>query len=92
MRRRIDRWIDGDSGIFSDGSRFRLARVRAPERGQRGSSLATRTAAGMTGRSNGLVNVNVVGYSYGRQVVEMSNRDGSINNRLIGLGYRKQGI
>lgn len=31
MRKRIGRWNDGDSGYFTDGTPFRLARVRAPE-------------------------------------------------------------
>lgn len=86
MRKRIGRWTDGDSGWFTDGTGFRLARVRSPEKYQYGGSLATRRAAGMTGRYNGNVGVRVVGQSYGRKVVEMVNRDGSVNNRLIRRG------
>ncbi|RJQ21871.1 nuclease [Candidatus Woesearchaeota archaeon] len=90
-RKRIDHWHDGDSGYFTDGTPFRLANVRAPEKHQFGGSKATRTAAGMTSRSNGYVNVQVVGKSYGRSVVTMSNGDGSINTRLRRKGYWNKG-
>ena len=92
MKRKIKNWDDGDSGIFSNGQRFRLASVRAPENGRRGGSTATRSAAGMTGRSHGNVNVSVVGRdTYGRQLVNMSNKDGSINSRLRRRGYTNKG-
>jgi len=91
MRKRVRSWTDGDSGRFTDGTMFRLARVRAPESYQFGGSTATRRAAGMTGRYNGNVGVRVVGLSYGRKVVEMVNRNGSINNRLIRRGSRNRG-
>ena len=88
MKRKIRSWNDGDSGIFNNGKRFRLANVRAPESGKRGGSTATKSAAGMTGRTHGVVNVGVVGRDkYGRQLVNMSNRDGSINSRLRQRGY-----
>jgi len=91
VRKRIDHWDDGDSGAFTDGTRFRLARVGAPEKHQFGSKKATRTAASMTGRSKGFVNWNSVGKSYGRQVGNMSNKDGSINNRMVSKGYKNKG-
>jgi len=77
--------------VFTDGSSFRLARVRCPEKHQFGGSKATRTAAGMTGRSKGYVSVKTVGKSYGRDVVELSNRNGSINKRMRKKGYSKKG-
>lgn len=88
MRKRIEYWEDGDSGKFADGTPFRLARVGAPEKYQFGGSKATKTAAGMTGQSNGLVSIRVVGKSYGRDVVEMRNSGGSINNRMRQRGYK----
>jgi endonuclease YncB( thermonuclease family) len=92
LRRKIRKWDDGDSGQFSSGQRFRLAGVRAPESGKRGGSTATRSAAGMTGTTHGNVNVTVVGRdTYGRQLVNMSNRDGSINARLRKRGYTNKG-
>ena len=92
MRKKIKSWDDGDSGVFSNGQRFRLTGVRAPESGRRGGSTATRSAAGMTGRTHGNVNVSVVGRDkYGRQLVNMSNRDGSINTRLRQKGYTNKG-
>lgn len=91
IRKKIGSWVDGDSGRFTDGIPYRLARVRAQESYQYGSSTATRRAAGMTGRYNGNVGVRVVGQSYGRKVVEMINRDGSINNRMIRRGARNKG-
>lgn len=90
-RKRIKHWDDGDSGIFTDGTRFRLARVRAPEHYQFGGIRATKRAAGMSAQSNGFVDVKVVGQSYGRHVVEMRNLHGSINNRMIARGCWKKG-
>lgn len=91
QRKRVDYWIDGDSGVFVDGTHFRLANVRAPEKGTRGAKTATKAAAGMTGQSKGYVNVRVVGSSYGRKVVNMRNSDGSINSRMRKRGYRTKG-
>lgn len=90
-RKKVSKWDDGDSGKFADGTRFRLAGVHAPERHQFGGSKATRTAAGMTGQSRGVVNVKTVGRSYGRNVVEMSNSCGSVNERMRAKGYRNKG-
>ena len=80
QRKRIDHWIDGDSGMFTDGNYFRLARVHAPEKHQFGGERATRRAAGMSGQSSGNVSVQVVGQSYG-----------SINNRMLRRGYSSKG-
>lgn len=91
-RKRIKRWDDGDSGSFTDGIRFRLNRVRAPEKHQFGGETATRRAAGMTGRSNGFVNVDTVAKDrYGRLVVNMRNQDGPINKRLLKRGCKNKG-
>lgn len=91
-KKRIDSWKDGDSGKFTDGTPFRLARVRAPERHQFGGKTATRRAAGMSGKTRGFVNVKTVGRDkYGRKVVEISNKHGSINNRLLRRGSRNKG-
>ena len=91
-RKRIGTWHDGDSGKFTDGTKFRLQGVRSHERHQFGGSKATRTAAGMTGRTKGFVNVRTVARDrYGRVVVEMSNKDGSINKRMKNKGYRNKG-
>ncbi|MBT3582856.1 nuclease [Candidatus Woesearchaeota archaeon] len=91
MRKKIAYWTDADSGVYTNGERFRLAKVRAPEHNQRGASKATRTVAGMTGRSKGFVSTRKVGMSYGRSVVEMRNKDGSINNRMRKKGYTNKG-
>ena len=92
VKRKIQMWNDGDSGVFSNGVRFRLSGVRAPERYQYGGSTATRRAAGMTGQSNGIVNWHKVGKdSYGREVGIMTNPYGSVNNRLIRRGCRNKG-
>lgn len=91
-RKRIGCWIDGDSGYFTDGSKFRLAKVRAPEKHKSGGSTATRTVAGMTGRSNGYVRVNELARDkYGRSIVELWNKDGSINKRMLKKGYTNKG-
>ena len=92
VKKKIKNWRDGDSGIFSDGTEFRLARVRAPEKHQFGGSKATKVVAGMTGRSKGWVDVKPVGKDrYGRVIVEMSNKGGSTNGRLIKKGYKDKG-
>lgn len=92
MRKKIRKWFDGDSGVFSDGRKFRLSNVRTPEKHQFGGEKATRTVAGMTGRTGGKVNWNPVARDkYGRQVGKMSNRDGSINQRMRKRGYKNKG-
>jgi micrococcal nuclease len=91
--KRVARWCDGDSGSFKEGTKFRLANVRAPEKHQFGGSRATKVVSGMTSRSNGSVNVRIVGRDrYGRQIVNMSNKDGSINQRMRSKGYVNKGI
>ena len=92
VKRKVSKWEDGDSGLFSDGTQFRLARVRAPEKHQFGGETATRRAAGMTGQSSGFVNVQTMARdTYGRVLVELSNKNGSINNRLIRRGCKNKG-
>lgn len=92
VKKRIEQWDDGDSGLFTDGTRFRLNRVRAPESYQYGGETATRRAAGMTGKSNGIVDVQPIARDkYGRLIVEMRNQHGSINNRLLRRGCRGKG-
>lgn len=83
---------DGDSGTFSDGTEFRLANVRAPESKQHGGSKAKKVASGMVGRSKGRVTVEEVGRDkYGRILVKIKNKDGSINDRLRKKGYTNKG-
>ena len=92
MHKKILKWDDGDSGLFSNGQRFRLSRVRAPESYQFGGSTALKRAAGMSGRSGNIVGTKIVGRdSFNRLLVELSNKDGSINKRLIQRGCRNKG-
>lgn len=92
MKKKIKKWDDGDSGEFTDGTRFRLNNVRAPEKHQFGGTTATRRAAGMTARDNHQVNWNSVARDkYGREVGNMSNRDGSINERMRKRGSKNKG-
>jgi len=85
-------FVDGDSGRYSDGTKFRLANVRAPEKNRRGGSKAKRVASGMVGRSKGRVSIEEVGRDkYGRILVNMKNKDGSINKRLKKKGYTNKG-
>ncbi len=91
-RKRVKKWNDGDSGVFTDGKRYRLAGVRAPEKHQFGGETATRRAAGMTGQTKGVVNVSTVGRdTYGRLLVNMSNKHGSVNKRLQHRGCKNKG-
>ncbi len=92
VRKKVEKWDDGDSGKFTDGKRFRLSGVRAPEKNQRGGSTATRSAAGMTGQSKGRVNWTPVARDkYGREVGNMTNQHGSVNKRLIQRGSKNKG-
>lgn len=87
------KFTDGDSGVYvADGTRFRLISVRAPEKNQDGGSKSTRVASGMVGRSNGRVSIEEVGRDkYGRVLVNMKNKDGSINDRMRKKGYTNKG-
>lgn len=88
MKAKIRKWFDGDSGQFTGGQHFRLASVNAPERHQFGGTRVKHSVAGMTGRSHGTVNATVLGRDfYGRLLVNLSNRDGSINQRMRRKGY-----
>lgn len=92
FRKKVVELDDGDSGIFSDGKRFRLAGVRCPESHQFGGSTAKRTLAGMLARNDGVVNVKkVANDAYGRELVILSNTDGSINRRMLSKGYKNKG-
>lgn len=86
------KFTDGDSGTYSDGTKFRLSNVRAPESDRHGGSKAKRVACGMAGRSKGRVSIEEVGRDkYGRILVNMKNKDGSINERLRKRGYTNKG-
>jgi micrococcal nuclease len=92
IRKKIKKWHDGDSGVFSNGEKFRLARVRAPEKNRKGGSTALRSASGMSSRTNGRVSVERVARDkYGRSIVEIKNKHGSINDRLRKKGYTNKG-
>ena len=91
-RKRIKEWLDGDTPKFSSGEVARLARVRAHEKHQFGGPTATKTAAGMSGRSKGFVYVKQIARDrWGRPIVEIKNKDGSINDRMIKKGYKNKG-
>ncbi|NPE28670.1 nuclease [Methanococcoides sp. SA1] len=89
---RTVKFVDGDSGFFADGTPFRLENVRAPEKNQYGGLKAKKVASGMAGRSKNYVNIEEVGKDkYGRTLVKMKNKDGSINERLRKKGYTNKG-
>ena len=91
-KKKVKSWADGDSGVFSDGSRFRLRNVRAPEYPSKKGKQAKKSATGMTGRSRGWVGIKSYAKDkYGRTVVDMWNKDGSINKRLRKKGYTNKG-
>lgn len=86
------KFIDGDSVTLSDGTRFRLANVRAPEMNQRDGTKTRNVSSGMRSRSEGMVSIEEIGRDkYGRVLVNMSNKDGSINERMRAKGYRNKG-
>lgn len=92
FRKKVKKWLDGDSGIFTDGTKFRLNNVRAPEKHQYGGSTAHRRAAGMTSRTNNRVNWTPVAKDrYGREVGNMSNKHGSVNQRMRARGSKNKG-
>jgi len=90
--RRKVKFVDGDSGVFSDGTKFRLSNVRAQEYNEPGGTKAKNVVTGMIGRSKGVVSVKEVGRDfYGRVLVELTNKDGSINERMRNKGYKNKG-
>lgn len=91
-KKRVKSWMDGDSGVFTDGTRFRLRNVRAPEYRSKDGNKAKKSAAGMTGRSRGWVGIKTYAKDkYGRTLVDMWNKDGPINKRLRKRGYTNKG-
>ncbi len=91
-KKKVKSLDDGDGGQFADETRFRLANVRAHEKHQYGGSTATKVLAGMLGRSDGIVNSKTVAIDrYGRKVVELKNKDGSLNERMRKKGYKNKG-
>jgi endonuclease YncB( thermonuclease family) len=91
-KKKVKSLDDGDGGQFADGTRFRLANVRAHEKHQYGGSTATKVLAGILGRSKGIVNSKTIARDkYGRAVVEIKNKDGPINSRMRSKGYRSKG-
>ncbi len=92
VKRKITNLCDGDSGEFANGERFRLVNVRSPEKRQKGYQTAKKSLAGMIGRSNNKVDVTSVGKDkYGRNLVNLSNLDGSINQRMREKGFTNKG-
>lgn len=84
----IQFFVDGDSGQFSNGEHFRLADVRSPDKDKVDYMKAKKILSGMAGRCHRCVNVEEVGiYQYGRLLVELENKDGSINDRIRQRGY-----
>jgi len=85
----IQFFVDGDSGQFSNGERFRLADVRSPDKDEVDYMKAKRSVSAMAGRSHRMVTVEEVGIDqYGRLIVNLENQDGSINDRMRQRGYR----
>ena len=85
----IQFFIDGDSGQFSNGERFRLADVRSPSKNEVDYMKAKRSVSAMAGRSGRWVTVEEVGIDpYGRLLVKLENQDGSLNERMKQRGYR----
>ena len=84
----IQFFIDGDSGQFANGERFRMADVRSPEEDDPDYLKAKKILSGMAGRSRKWVTVEEVGIDpYGRLIVKLYNQDGSLNERMRLLGY-----
>ncbi|MCA9459116.1 MAG: hypothetical protein KC550_01050 [Nanoarchaeota archaeon] len=90
-KRKVIEVLDGDTVQFANGDYGRLAGVRAPEKNHKLYSTAKRVLAGMISRDNWEVNCKVVGTSYNRLVVELSNFEGSINQRMKAKGFTHYG-
>ncbi len=90
-QRKIIKVLDGDTVQFANGDYGRLAEVRAPEKNNKYYSTAKRALALMISRSQWIVNCKIVGKSYGRFVVQISNHDGSINQRMKAKGFTNMG-
>ena len=90
VKKIIMEWKDGDSGVFLDGTKFRMSGVNSPEKNDAGYGLATRRARQMLDTGD-VVEVETVGKdTYKRDIVKMKKRGIDINkalefkNRLFG--------
>jgi endonuclease YncB( thermonuclease family) len=86
---KVTKVIDGDTFKVKGGKTIRLANVRAPELGDRGSIKAKnelRTAIG-----NKTVSYTPVGKSYGRTVAQVKVAGKSVNQSMRNKGYRNKG-
>ena len=82
MKKIISEWKDGDSGVFSDGRKFRLSNVSAPEKHSPGYNMATSRSKRLVGSSD-VVDVVTVGRdSFGRDLVEVKKHGRNINTIL----------
>lgn len=74
-RRKVKKIIDGDTFEVASqvrgSNRIRLANTDAPEKGQKGSSKATRNLSRL---KNKFVTIDPVGKSYGRTVANVEYR------------------
>jgi endonuclease YncB( thermonuclease family) len=69
--------------------RFRMADVRSPSKDEPDYLKAKRSLSAMAGRSHGWVTVEQVGIDqYGLLLINLFNKDGSINDRMRQRGYR----
>ncbi len=76
-------WTDGDSGELSDGSRFRLARTKTPEKYDANYHLAKQTAEHLAPPGEEL-NIKIVGRDdYGRKLIEITKSGRNVNTELM---------
>jgi endonuclease YncB( thermonuclease family) len=78
----IREWADGDSGTLSDGTRFRMSSVYAPDRYEAGYGASTVRTRRMLPEGEEVEAKFVGTDSYGRRIVEIAKNGRNINSVL----------
>ena len=82
VKKIIREWTDGDSGIFTDGKKFRLSNVSAPEKHEPGYNLATLRSERLV-HPGTLIDIKTTGKdTYNRQLVEITAHGRQVNKIL----------
>lgn len=88
-RAKVTKVIDGDTFKVKGGKSIRLANVRAPEMGTKGSAKARSELKTQIGGKT--VNYKTVGKSYGREVANVRVGSKLVNQVMRNKGYTKKG-
>ncbi|MFC2034180.1 thermonuclease family protein [Chloroflexota bacterium] len=87
VKKKVQKIIDGDTFVTSDGKKVRLANVNAPEKGKNGAPKAKKDLVKIiSGQS---VNVEEVAHDkYGRIVAKVQVDGKSVNKKMREKGWK----